>query len=198
MNAVAETGLPHPSSMTPRQRDRRERLLLAGLDLLNTDDYEQVQVKDIADRAGVSLGTLYNYFFSKERFFAEVIARWAENLPTNVRRRPPSQSSPDERLKDTIHRALRAFEQQPQMARLVNILVMSTDPMAGEILGRLDRSTTDAYMQALVGIDAPMARRMVEVVQAVFALELREWSLGRKTMREVHDRLDTAIELVVR
>lgn len=198
MTAFPETGLPHPSTMTPRQRDRRERLLQAGLDLLSTDDYEQVQVKDIADRAGVSLGTLYNYFFSKERFFAEVMVRWADNLPTNVRRRPPSQSSPGERLKDTIHRALRAFEKQPQMARLVNVLVMSADPMAGEILGRMDQSTTDAYLQALVGVDAQTARRMVEVVQAVFALELREWSLGRKTMREVHDRLDTAIELVVR
>lgn len=184
--------------MTPRQRDRRERLLQAGLDLLATDDYEQVQVKDIADRAGVSLGTLYNYFFSKERFFAEVLVRWADNLPTNVRRRPPAQTAPDERLKDTIHRALRAFEKQPQMARLVNILSMSADPMAGEILTRMDRSTTDAYLQALVGIDAQTARRMVEVVQTVFAVELREWSLGRKTMREAHDRLDSAIELVVR
>jgi TetR/AcrR family transcriptional regulator, cholesterol catabolism regulator len=51
--------------MTPRQRARRDRLIEAALALLEEDDYEQVQVKDVADRAGVSLGTLYNYFSSK-------------------------------------------------------------------------------------------------------------------------------------
>jgi AcrR family transcriptional regulator len=183
--------------MTPRQRERRERLLEAGLVLLETNDYEQVQVKDIADKAGVSLGTLYNYFFSKERFFAEVLVRWAETLPTNIRRRPPVQASPADRLEETVHRALRAFEKQPQMARLVNVLVMSNDPLAGEILNRLNRSTSDAYMQALVGIDPSTARQMVDIIHAVFGSEVREWSLGRMTIREVHERLESVIALVV-
>jgi AcrR family transcriptional regulator len=196
--AAPEPGLPHPSTMTARQRDRRERLLDAGLALLGTDDYEQVQVKDIAERAGVSLGTLYNYFFSKERFFAEVLFGWAANLPTNVRRRPPAQGMPADRLKDTVHRALRAFEAQPQMARLINVLVMSNDAMAAETLSRINQSSSDAYMQSLVGIDPVTARRMVDVVQAVFGAELREWALGRQTIREVHDQLGSAIELVVR
>ena len=94
VNDAAQQRLPLPSTMTPRQRDRRERLVEAGLALLESDDYEHVQVKDIADTAGVSLGTLYNYFFSKERFFAEVMVRWAEDLPTNIRRRPPTQDAP--------------------------------------------------------------------------------------------------------
>lgn len=197
MKATAES-IPHPSTMTPRQRARRERLLEAGQQLLDTEEYEQVQVKEIADNAGVSLGTLYNYFYSKERFFAEVLVRWAENLPTNVRRRPPSQVSPGERLKSTVHRALRAFEARPQMARLVNVLVMSTDPTAAEILARISRATTDAYMQSLDGIEAATARRVVEVVQAVFSVDLREWSLGRRSMRQVHDSLDSAIDLIFR
>jgi AcrR family transcriptional regulator len=184
--------------MTPRQRDRRERLLEAGLALLATDDYENVQVKDIADRAGVSLGTLYNYFSSKERFFAEVLVRWADTLPTKVRRRPPSQDSPAERLKETVHRALHAFERQPQMARLVNVLTMSTDPSSADIMRRVNLATTDAYMQALAGVEPADARRMVEVVHAVFGSSLLGWSLGRRSMSDVIDSVDSAIELVVR
>jgi AcrR family transcriptional regulator len=184
--------------MTPRQRDRRDRLIDAAIALLGTDDYERVQVKDVADQAGVSLGTLYSYFYSKERLFAEALVRWADNLPANIRTRPLPDAAPDVRLAAAVHRALRAFERSPQMARLVNVLLMSPDPLAGELMDRLGRATDDAYLQALFELDTSTARTIVDVVNAVFSVNLREWSLGRVSMREVHDRLDAAITLVVR
>jgi hypothetical protein len=76
--------------------------------------------------------------------------------------------------------------------------LMSSDPFSAETLGRLDRSNTDAYLQALAGIEAGTARRMVQIVQAVFGTELLAWSLGRTTIRQVHDNLDSTIDLVVR
>ena len=193
-----EPAPPHPANMTPRQRHRRGRLIEAALALLEIEDYERVSVKEIADRADVSLQTLYNYFSSKERLFAEVLVHWADNLRTDVRSRPLKSTSPADRLGEAVHRALRAFERRPQMARLVNVLITSTDPFSGELVRRLDRSTTDAYMLALDGVDPTLARRMVDVVNAVFSIELREWSQGRISMREVHDRLDSAIGIVVR
>jgi AcrR family transcriptional regulator len=183
--------------MTPRQRDRRDRLIEAALALLETDDYEKVQVKDVADKAGVSLGTLYNYFFSKERLFAEALVRWAGNLPTNIRNRPLRETSPQARLEEAVHRALRAFEKRPQMARLVSVLMMSDDPFAGDLMERMDRATTDAYMQALSAVDPVVARAIVDVVNAVFSLALREWSRGRITARELYDRVDSAIGLLL-
>ncbi len=183
--------------MTPRQRARRERLLDAGLAALAEIDYDQIQVKEVATLAGVSLGTLYNYFSSKERFFAEVLVRWADRLPSHVKRRPPAQTFPIERLRDTVHRALHAFERQPQMARLVNVLIMSSDPAAVEFIQRMDRSSSDVYLQALTGIDATRSRRIVEVVQSVFGTSLREWSLGRKTMGDVYDSLDSTLDLLL-
>jgi AcrR family transcriptional regulator len=183
--------------MTPRQRARRDRLIEAALALLETDEYEQIQVKDVADRADVSLGTLYNYFSSKERLFAEVLVRWTSSLPVNVRKRPPELAPPADRLIEVVHRALRAFERRPQMARLVNVLVMSADPLAVEMLGRMNQATSDAYMQALAEVDPAVARRIVGVVNAVFGVALRDWSRGRITIAEVHERIDSAIGLTV-
>jgi AcrR family transcriptional regulator len=196
VNASTESSSPHPSAMTPRQRDRRDRLIEAALHLLETDDYERIQVKDVADQAGVSLGTLYNYFSSKERLFAEVLVRWANSFPVNIRNRPLGTAPPGGRLKEAVHRALRAFERRPQMARLVNVLEMSTDPMAAEMLGRLNQSTTDGYLQALSTLEPGIARRTVDVLHAVFSVTLREWSQGRMTMGEVHDRIDSAVDLL--
>lgn len=196
-DAPPEQRIPDPATMTPRQLDRRERLIDAAISLLETEDYENVQVKEVADRAGVSLGTLYNYFFSKERLFAEALVKWAESLPANIRRRPLRSGSPADRLKEAVHRALRAFERRPQMARLVNVLVTSGDSAAAGLLARMDRSTSEAYMQALSAVEPARARSMVDVVNAVFSLALRDWSLGRVTSRELHDRVDSAIDLVV-
>jgi len=191
-----EQGVPHPATMTPRQRDRRNRLIDAALAMLATEDYERIQVKDVAESAGVSLGTLYNYFFSKERLFAEVLVRWADSMPTSIRQRPLRNAPPSEQLKEAVHRALRAFERRPQMVRLVHVLEMSTDGFAGELLHRMDLATTDAYMQALAAVDPVVARKALGVVNAVFSVQLREWSRGRITMREVHHRLDDAISFI--
>lgn len=193
-----EQSIRHPATMTPRQRDRRDRLIDAAIALLETNEYEKAQVKDVADLAGVSLGTLYSYFYSKERLFAEALVRWADNLPTNIRNRPLADSSPAERLTEAMHRALRAFERRPQMAHLVNVLMMSDDPLAGEVMARMDRSTSDAYFHALAPTPPVTARAMVDVVNAVFTVALREWSRDRITIREVYSRVDSAIALVVR
>ncbi len=196
INPHFEEGIPHPATMTARQRDRRNRLIEAALGMLGSDDYERIQVKDVAEKAGVSLGTLYNYFSSKERLFAEVLVHWADTLPTNIRQRPLQEGRPTQQLQEAVHRALRAFERQPQMARLVHILQMSTDAFAGELLGRMHVSTTDAYMQALAAIDPVTARRALTVVNAVFSVQLLAWSQGRITPRELHDRLDATIEFI--
>ena len=187
----------HPSRMTPRQRERRDKLIDSALRLLDTLEYDQVSVKDVADDANVSLGTLYHYFSSKERLFAEALLRWASSLPAHVRNRPLRASTPQERLMEAMHRAIRAFERKPQMARLVNVLLNSPDPMAMEMMSRVDRATADVYLQALAGVDPGIAGRAVDVVNAVLSVSLRDWSIGRCSMSAVYDRLDSAISLVV-
>jgi len=75
-------------TLTVAQRERRERIVDAGLALLAERDYEKIQVKDVAEEANVALGTLYHYFSSKEHLFAEVLVRWAGTLRTNISRNP--------------------------------------------------------------------------------------------------------------
>jgi AcrR family transcriptional regulator len=198
---VAETrpddDLPHPATLTARQRERRERLLDAAYALVLAQGYDRVQVKEVADAAGVSLGTLYNYFTSKERLFAEVLVRWTESLPADVRRRPLPAAPPADRLKEAMRRAVRAFEIGPEMARLVKVLEMSTDPVSSRLLEQMERATTDAYMQALAEVDTRLARSIVQVANAVFSSALQGWSRGRLSTREFYGQVFSAIDLIV-
>jgi TetR/AcrR family transcriptional regulator, cholesterol catabolism regulator len=55
---------PSPESLTPAQQQRRARILQAGADMLAVREYDHIQMKDVAERADVALGTLYRYFAS--------------------------------------------------------------------------------------------------------------------------------------
>jgi AcrR family transcriptional regulator len=72
-----------PTVLTTNQLARRQRVVDAGLALLERREYERIQVKDVAEEAGVALGTLYHYFSSKEHLFAEVLVKWAATLRTS-------------------------------------------------------------------------------------------------------------------
>jgi AcrR family transcriptional regulator len=181
--------------MTARQRDRWQRLVEAALAALAEQDYDEIQVKEIADRAGVSYGTLYNYFSSKERLFAAAVARWAEEFPATIEKRPLTGASPFDRFGEAVQRGIRAFERFPHVARFINVLVTSSDAFALETLRRMDEAATEVYVQALAPIAPLRARSIVAVVQAVFSVALREWSFGRMGLPEVHQRLASAIEI---
>src|SRR5712671_3483232 len=110
------------SPLTRAQHDRRDRIIDAGLALLADRDYDKIQVKDVAERANVALGTLYRYFSSKEHLFAEVLVVWAASLRTNISRNPLKASTDAERLTEVYHRSVRAFQRQPSLARLIATL----------------------------------------------------------------------------
>jgi len=63
---------PPLASLPPAQRKRWDQIVRAALELLEDGEYDQIQVRDVARRADVALGTLYRYFASKEALVNEV------------------------------------------------------------------------------------------------------------------------------
>jgi TetR/AcrR family transcriptional regulator, cholesterol catabolism regulator len=185
------------SPLTDAQQARRDRIVDAGIALLDERDYDKIQVKDVAEEANVALGTLYRYFSSKEHLFAEVLVRWAGTLRTHISRNPLRGTTDAERLTQVINRSVRAFQRQPSLARLVATLESSSDPYATEILDRLGRTTGDIYVEAIHDLDRETAHRIVVVVDAVLAARLRSWVAGRISIAEVNEDLADTISLLL-
>src|ERR1700722_2043205 len=185
-----------PSMLTQDQLARRQRIIDAGLALLESNEYERIQIKDVAEEADVALGTLYHYFSSKEHLFAEVLVKWAATLKSSLVRHPPRGLTPREKLTDALHRSVRAFQHQPQLARLIASLELSSDPFATEILERMDQTTSAVYMELLDGVDPRRARTIVRTVDAVLDSQLRAWSAGRLPITGVYDYLSESIDLI--
>ena len=67
---------PHPGSTVPRQRRKESRpqeLLDAALELFVEKGFAATRAEEVAKRAGVSKGTLYLYYPSKEELFKAVV-----------------------------------------------------------------------------------------------------------------------------
>src|SRR5688500_2811016 len=78
------------------QRERRKRILDATLAIASKGGYEAVQMRAVAERADVAVGTLYRYFPSKVHLLVSALAREFERIDS--RGKNPPGSNPLERM----------------------------------------------------------------------------------------------------
>src|SRR5262245_16954307 len=97
-----------PASLPKGQQARRRRIVDAAGELLLEAEYDAIQVRDVAERAGVALATLYRYFSSKEHLYAAVLLDWAADYPGGAGRTQPGDD--EARIRALMRRAVRAFE----------------------------------------------------------------------------------------
>ena len=66
-----------PEGLTRSQKARRTRVIEAAMALASEGGYDAVQMRDVAERADVALGTIYRYFASKDQLLAAALVEWA-------------------------------------------------------------------------------------------------------------------------
>ena len=92
--------------LTKSQAARRERVVRAALELGADGGYDAVQMRDVAARAEVALGTIYRYFPSKDALLLAVMVHWLGDLEQRVSTHPPTGDTTGERIMDVLSRAL--------------------------------------------------------------------------------------------
>ncbi|MER7274357.1 TetR/AcrR family transcriptional regulator [Dactylosporangium sp. NPDC000244] len=63
-----------------RSRDKRDRVLAAAAALLQELPFDDIGTRQIADRAGVSVGSLYRFFPDKDAIFYALSATWLDKV----------------------------------------------------------------------------------------------------------------------
>ena len=109
----------------PRSRkgvETRARLVGAAKEVFELDGFLDARISDIAERAGLSHGSFYHYFDSKEEVFREVAAEVEEQLsePFNsVILDPSSTASPYDRIREAIRRHLESYRDEARIMRVI-------------------------------------------------------------------------------
>jgi AcrR family transcriptional regulator len=187
---------PAPETLNASQAARRQRIVRAGLELLEGGSYDKIQMRDVAEAAGVALGTVYRYFTSKEHLFAAVLMEWAEPFATRVRRAPGQGSDDAARLTAALHRAIAAFAVRPQFFQLITVLDVASEPMVADLYRRFTDNTQGVLAETLHDVPDEDVDAVVGLAGAVLDSNLRAWSLGRLSEAEAKARVARAVELV--
>src|SRR5262249_11093618 len=112
----------HPTSaeviLRPLSRTQvatRRRLLDAARDLAADAGYDAVNMRRVAERAGLSAPTASQYLPSRARLLVEVVAALAANPPALTQPRPSRRGTPADRAAATLRRVVRRVEEQPNL-----------------------------------------------------------------------------------
>ncbi len=71
--------MPKTNEQKKEVGNKREQILLAAVEIFMDKDFYQVTITEIAERAAVGKGTVYEYFPSKEDLFKESFSHCAES-----------------------------------------------------------------------------------------------------------------------
>ncbi len=147
MARLAEFRPPaEPSSQ--RQRLNHERMLEAAAELGAVNDFEHVQMQDVAKRAGVAIATLYRYFPSKTHLFVSVMLSEIAKMSEDLERRAAQTAhlSPVASASDALTRALRALLRRPLVASSIIYAVNAAHATKMPGLSRIDSSFQTALL----------------------------------------------------
>ena len=124
----------------PRSRKgvaTRARLLEAAKAVFEETGFLEARISDIADRAGLSHGSFYHYFESKEQIFREV-ADAQEALLTAPREPDEDDAEPLSELDRILRANLRYLERYRANGRIMGVI---------EEVSRYDQYVSDARMR---------------------------------------------------
>jgi AcrR family transcriptional regulator len=187
--------------MTPSppaaQVERRQRIITAATELLEENELEAIQMRDVADRAGVALATVYRYFSSKDHLYAAAIVEWSSAFFKRVLARRGNSGTTDEiRLRMMLRHTLRTLERWPQFIRAVMVLESSPDERAREQLDVFNAQYNAAMEVCVQDLPPETAHAVLMVVRGVYNTEVRWWAQRSSTIREVELHLEETLDLI--
>ncbi len=171
--------------MTSSQLIRRAKVIEEVIDLIADVGAEAVQMRDVAQRSGVALATVYRYFSSKDHLLAAALEDWQKRLTRRILASGGSADrDPLTGILDYLRRALRAFHRNPEMTVLMLQLLRSTDPAAKATIDQMNHTNAEMFDRLLDGVVAEDIPNVSFALNAALSGALTGLLTGRLTLDE--------------
>ena len=181
------------------QRERRRRILDATLVLASKGGYDAVQMRTVAERADVALGTLYRYFPSKIHLLVSALTREFERIQEKLDRSPLPGDSAYERTLFVLGRITQAMQREPQLTEAMTRAFMFADPSAAAEVNAVARLMEDMFIRAMHdGEPSADDRAKARVIGDVWLSNLVAWVTRRASANDVINHLELAARLLLR
>jgi len=199
---AAGSATPGPGEVefgSAAQRERRKRILDATLALASKGGYEAVQMRTVADRADVALGTLYRYFPSKIHLLVSGLAREFERAQERLDRAPIPGDTAYDRMLYVLGRVTRSMQREPLLIEAMTRAFMFADPSAAAEVNNVARLMEEMLTKAMhEGEPTADERAIARVIGDVWLSNLVAWVTRRASANDVASHLELAARLLLR
>lgn len=189
------------------QRDRHRRILDTTIALASEGGFDAVQMRLVADRADVALGTLYRYFPSKIHLLVSALGRELERANEAAERHPAPGDTAADRVTHVLGRTTRTLQRDPHLTEALTRAFMFADASVSAEIDVVERQVSALLLRAMRpegGAEAdPSGERsrsldVVRVIGDVWLASLVKWVTGRASAEDVAGSIEVAVRLLLR
>jgi TetR/AcrR family transcriptional regulator, cholesterol catabolism regulator len=181
------------------QRERRQRILDATLTLASKGGYEAVQMRAVAERADVALGTLYRYFPSKIHLLVSGLAREFERAQERLDRSPLPGATSYARTVYALSRVTKSMQRDPLLIEAMTRAFMFADLSAASEVNAVARLMEGMLTSAMHGGEPTVDERAIaRIIGDVWLSNLVAWVTKRASANEVTANLELAARLLLK
>ena len=172
-----------------------DRILDIVVELLETEGYDAVQLREVARRARTSLATIYKRYGTRDELILAALDRWMEENRYSGLTQPHDK---DESLYAGVMRVLRTifepWERHP--AVLKAYFRARTSPGGQKLVRRGFDAAVPAVMEVLADADPEFVRDMDTIVSSVAYGLLGRYAAGEIAVTEILHGLDRTVHLL--
>ena len=181
--------------------EKAQRILSVAFELAEEGGFEAVRLRDVAQRADVALGTLYNRFSSKEEMLVTALDESTKTFESVVGALDLADGEPADRVAELLVLTARALFNRPNFGRAV----MRAAAIGGaETTSRIynHQTTMNRLILARIrggasGEATERERQSCRLLQQISFACLISWANGMRSEDEVVDDLQTAANRLI-
>jgi TetR/AcrR family fatty acid metabolism transcriptional regulator len=147
-----------------RTYNKRERILLAAVEVFTCRGYNRARMEEIAETAGIGKGTLYEYFDSKLHLFHEIIIKSWKEYSNSFTAESIQQLNFEESIW-TIIKGHFAFSKENK--KLARILIWDSEIMDDELREWMDRRREEQERVIAQIVDKAVAAKEIKPVNSM-------------------------------
>ena len=189
--------LPESELGSEAQRERRKRILDATLAIASKGGYEAVQMRAVAERADVAVGTLYRYFPSKVHLLVSALAREFERIDAKTDRTPVAGGTPYQRLSFMVGKLNRAMQRNPLFTEAMARAYVFADASAAGEVDHVEKIIDSMFARAMSDEPTEEQFHIARVISDVWLSNLLAWLTRRASASDVSKRLDLTVRLLI-
>jgi AcrR family transcriptional regulator len=184
--------------LSPTQAATRRRLLDAARELAREGGYDAVGMRQVAERAGLSGPTAYQYFSSKDHLLVDAMVERVGNTTEAVRARPSRDQDPIGRALSTFRRVMRRVEQEPNLYIAMTRAYISGAPEVRHARESME-ATMRQWIDAALGPTQVRDREsVISILEAVLFAGMVGMVTGGKQPADVTRDLESAARVLLK